>query len=280
MEDCVFCKISSGEIPSEKIYENEEFFSIPDANPVAEGHSLVISKKHFETSLDIPNELGSKVLDCIKETANKLMKKYNSSGFNIVNISPVAWAGKRIALPFHFIGWMEDIGWEFKEDIVWEKTVAIDRRSGVLLQHSYPGYYYPSLVAEYIFVFQKPADKKKEQNIYYYRSQEEKEANRIDISNFNGEMSQTVWRLRPLSPQENIHPCPFPLELPERIIKFYSYKGDRVINIFAGSGQTLIAAKKLGRRFIGIETQQEYIDYSIQQLKDQFSQISIEEFTK
>ena len=45
----------------------------------------MISKKHFETSLDIPNELGSKVLDCIKETANKLMKKYNSSGFNVVN---------------------------------------------------------------------------------------------------------------------------------------------------------------------------------------------------
>ena len=85
MEDCVFCKISLGEIPSEKIYENEEFFSIPDANPVAEGHSLVISKKHFETSLDIPNELGPKLLDCIKETANKLMKKYDSSVFNVVN---------------------------------------------------------------------------------------------------------------------------------------------------------------------------------------------------
>lgn len=218
--------------------------------------------------------------DFLVERFKALYDVIRPGGFNIVNISPVAWAGKRIALPFHFIGWMEDIGWEFKEDIVWEKTVAIDRRSGVLLQHPYPGYYYPSLVAEYIFVFQKPADKKKEQNIYYYRSQEEKEANRIDISNFNGEMSKNVWRLRPLSPQENIHPCPFPLELPERIIKFYSYKGDRVIDIFAGSGQTLIAAKKLGRRFIGIETQQEYIDYSIQQLKDQFSQISIEEFTK
>ena len=218
--------------------------------------------------------------DFLIERFKALYDVIRPGGFNIVNISPVAWAGKRIALPFHFVGWMEDIGWEFKEDIVWEKTVAIDRRSGVLLQHPYPGYYYPSLVAEYIFVFQKPADKKKEQNIYYYRSQEEKEANRIDISNFNGEMSKNVWRLRPLSPQENIHPCPFPLELPERIIKFYSYKGDRVIDIFAGSGQTLIAAKKLGRRFIGIETQQEYIDYSIQQLKDQFSQISIEEFTK
>lgn len=85
MNDCIFCKIIRGEIPAEKIYENSEFFSIPDVNPVEEGHSLIISKKHFKTILDIPDELGLKLLDCIKETANKLMKRYNSSGFNITN---------------------------------------------------------------------------------------------------------------------------------------------------------------------------------------------------
>ena len=85
MGKCIFCKISQGEIKVERIYENENFFSIFDVNPIAEGHSLVVSKKHFETSLDIPNKLGSELLDCIKETANKLMKKYNSNGFNITS---------------------------------------------------------------------------------------------------------------------------------------------------------------------------------------------------
>lgn len=187
-------------------------------------------------------------------------------GFNIVNIAPVSWKGKRIALPFHFIKWMEDIGWEFKEDIIWEKPIAKDRRSGVLLQHPYPGYYYPSLVAEYVFVFQKKAEDKNKNNIFWDKTNEDKEANKIDLSSYQGEMSKNVWKIRPVAPQENIHPCAFPLELAERVIKLYSYKEDTVIDIFSGSGQTLIAAKRLGRNFIGIDTVKEYLDYSINKL--------------
>ena len=86
-EDCVFCKIAKGEVPSEKIYENDNFFSIPDANPAIDGHSLIISKKHFETVLDIPNSLGSELLDCIKKTALKLIEEKKAEGFNVVNNS-------------------------------------------------------------------------------------------------------------------------------------------------------------------------------------------------
>ena len=85
MEECIFCNIAKGEIPAKKIYENDNFFSIPDANPQAEGHTLVISKKHFETTLDMPNSLGTELLDCIKKTAMKLIEKYKAEGFNIVN---------------------------------------------------------------------------------------------------------------------------------------------------------------------------------------------------
>ncbi|MFH1503446.1 MAG: HIT domain-containing protein [Candidatus Diapherotrites archaeon] len=85
MGDCVFCKIADRRIPSEKIYENDNFFSIPDANQQIEGHSLVISKKHFETFLDLPNTLGTELLDCIKKTVLKLIEKHKSEGFNIVN---------------------------------------------------------------------------------------------------------------------------------------------------------------------------------------------------
>ncbi|MBI1930869.1 site-specific DNA-methyltransferase [Candidatus Poribacteria bacterium] len=200
------------------------------------------------------------------ERFKELFRIIKPGGHNVVNISPVSWNGTRTALPFHFVSWLEDIGWQFKEDIIWEKPIARDRRSGVLLQHPYPGYYYPSLVAEYILVFQKPADKKSQNNIYWNRGEKEKENNKLDLSDYQGEKSKNVWKIRPLAPQENLHPCPFPFELAERVIAFYSYKGDDVIDIFAGSGQTNCAAEKLGRRHLGIETQQKYVDYAVEQL--------------
>jgi len=84
-EECIFCKIAKGEIPSEKIYENDSFFSIFDVNPLVEGHALVISKNHFETTLDVPNNLGSYFLDCVKNTALKLINNLGSEGFNLHN---------------------------------------------------------------------------------------------------------------------------------------------------------------------------------------------------
>lgn len=84
-EECLFCKISIDEIPSKKIYENDGFFSIPDKNPKTEGHSLVISKNHFSNTLELPDTLGSELLDCIKKTTIKIMSKTNSEGFNIIN---------------------------------------------------------------------------------------------------------------------------------------------------------------------------------------------------
>ncbi len=85
ISDCVFCRISSGEISSKKIYENANFFSIPDASPRVDGHSLVISKKHFATILDLPASLGPELMDCIKSTSLKLMKNKNASGFNVIS---------------------------------------------------------------------------------------------------------------------------------------------------------------------------------------------------
>ena len=83
--NCVFCNIARGKIKSEIIYENSSFFSVFDTAPQIKGHALVISKKHFKNSLDLPNIFGPELLDCIKNTAIKLMKQYKSDGFNIVN---------------------------------------------------------------------------------------------------------------------------------------------------------------------------------------------------
>lgn len=209
----------------------------------------------------------------------ELLRVVRPGGFNVVNISPVLWKGERTPLSFHFVSWMEEIGWKFKEDIVWEKTVARDRRSGVLLQHPFPGYYYPSLVAEYVFVFQKPAEKDKD-NIYWFRTSKEKENNRIDLSDYQGEKSKNVWKIRPVAPQENIHPCPFPVELADRVIQLYSYKNDIVIDIFAGSGQTNLAAERAGRKHIGIEIQIEYIDYAVERINAELAQQTLCQYAR
>ena len=85
MDKCIFCKMIAGEISVKKIYENDNFFSMLDVNQKIKGHSLVISKKHFVTILDLPESLGVELLDCIKESSLKLMKQENATGFNIIN---------------------------------------------------------------------------------------------------------------------------------------------------------------------------------------------------
>ena len=84
-KDCVFCKMSLGEIPIKKIYENDNFFSILDSNQNIGGHSLIIPKKHFYTILDVPKSLGMEFLDCLKKTSLWIIDKYHAEGFNILS---------------------------------------------------------------------------------------------------------------------------------------------------------------------------------------------------
>ncbi|MEX0920480.1 MAG: HIT family protein [Candidatus Pacearchaeota archaeon] len=84
MVECIFCKIVKGDVPTEKIYEDSNFVAFADANPVAEGHTLVIPKKHFETILDLDEEIAKGYLGFVKKVAEDLLKKYNSEGFNVV----------------------------------------------------------------------------------------------------------------------------------------------------------------------------------------------------
>ncbi len=79
-KDCVFCKIARGEIPSEKTYDDDNFFGVLDINPKAEGHTLIISKKHYKTLLDMPVSLGSELLDAVKHVGLKLIKDGGKAG--------------------------------------------------------------------------------------------------------------------------------------------------------------------------------------------------------
>jgi len=84
MEDCIFCKIAKGEIPSKKILETDNFFAVKDINPKVKGHSLIISKRHYPTLLDMPSSLLGEFLDAAKRLAFKLLDEEKAEGFNVV----------------------------------------------------------------------------------------------------------------------------------------------------------------------------------------------------
>jgi len=83
-KDCIFCKIANGEIKSEFVYEDDNFIGILDANPIVEGHTLLIPKKHYGSVIDMPSSLGCEFLDSIKKVALKLIQDGKGEGFNLM----------------------------------------------------------------------------------------------------------------------------------------------------------------------------------------------------
>lgn len=82
--DCIFCKIIKGDVSAEKVLEGDSFIAIRDANPIVEGHTLVIPKKHWVTLLDVPNNYGKELIEFTKNVANKLLDSGFGDGFNLV----------------------------------------------------------------------------------------------------------------------------------------------------------------------------------------------------
>lgn len=84
MNDCIFCKIIAGEIPAEKIYEDEHTYAFLDINPNNFGHTLVLPKQHFENIFDLPAD----TLQHMQITAQKVakaLKKFGAEGVNIIS---------------------------------------------------------------------------------------------------------------------------------------------------------------------------------------------------
>jgi histidine triad (HIT) family protein len=82
MEDCIFCKIVKGEIPCDKVYEDEIVFAFLDMNPVNIGHTLILPKKHFENIFDIEENTLAHIIKIAKKISIAL-KKVGVDGVNI-----------------------------------------------------------------------------------------------------------------------------------------------------------------------------------------------------
>lgn len=83
MSDCLFCKIRDGQIPSTKVYEDDQVFAILDINPVNPGHTLVITKEHFDDTASTPDELICHVASVSRRLAKVIINVLDYPAFNI-----------------------------------------------------------------------------------------------------------------------------------------------------------------------------------------------------
>jgi DNA modification methylase len=199
------------------------------------------------------------LMGCFRE----VLRVTKPSGFACVVIGTVLQKGTHYPLPFHFVTEMGRIGWCFHQDIVWYKVTGGVKRAGVNILRPYPGYYYPNIMTEYILIFRKPGP----QPIYDERSGKEKAASGYDINDlYKREIANNIWHIAPVPPKQYDHPCPFPEEIPFRLIRLYSYRGDKVLDPFCGIGTTLKVAKHLGRDYYGYEVKKKYYDAAQERL--------------
>ena len=97
-DDCIFCKIAAGEIPSGTIYEDDDFRVIFDRGPAAKGHALILPKEHFANIYEIDDGVLSKAAALAKKMAKTMTDTLKCDGFNIVQNNGEA-AGQTV---FHF----------------------------------------------------------------------------------------------------------------------------------------------------------------------------------
>ena len=101
--NCIFCAIAAGEIPSFKVYEDDDVLAYLDINPFSEGHTLVIPKIHATGMLDASDELLATVVARVKKVATHLKTALPCDGFNILQNNGAA-AGQTVPhLHFHIV---------------------------------------------------------------------------------------------------------------------------------------------------------------------------------
>lgn len=84
MSNCIFCKIVNGEIPSYKIYEDENVMAILDISQATKGHTLVLSKKHYKNLYDIDDKLAGDIFRVVPKIANAIKAAFNPIGLNVL----------------------------------------------------------------------------------------------------------------------------------------------------------------------------------------------------
>jgi len=203
-------------------------------------------------------------LDFLRKVFIRCHYVLSEGRFMVINVSPVLikrtsrnTSSKRIPIPFDIHRIMDNIGFDFIDDIIWEKpegagwNVGRGRRFKADRQ---PLQYKPVTVTEYVLVYRKRTEKLIDWNI---RNHYDKQL--VEESKIYGEYDVTnIWKIPP-STNKN-HPAVFPDELVRRIIRYYSFKKDMVLDPFGGSGTVGRVAYEMDRRFLLIDREPSYFE--------------------
>jgi len=234
----IFCKSS------------ENMSELPD-NSV----HLIITSPPYNVGKEYDENLSlEEYRNFLKRVFNECFRVLVDGGRICVNIANI---GRKPYIPLHafLIQDMLDIGYTMRGEIIWDKG-----NSGVSTAWgSWKSASNPVLrdVHEYILVFQKGSFK---------RERKGKE-NTISKDEFL-EYTKSIWNFKPESAKKVGHPAPFPIELPKRCIQLYSFKEDIILDPFCGSGTTCLAAKQLGRYYIGYEIKEVYCRLAEKRLRE------------
>lgn len=229
--DRLFCKSS------------ERMDEIPDSSV-----HLMITSPPYNASKDYDKDLNlQEYLQMLEKVWRETYRVLVPGGRACINIANL---GRKPYIPLHkdVIQVMIEIGFLMRGEIIWDKASSASQSTA---WGSWQSASNPVLrdVHEYILVFSKNTFK---------RETGEKE-NTIQRDEFL-EWTKSVWTFPAVSAKKIGHPAPFPEELPHRLIQLYSFRGDVVLDPFAGSGTTCLVAARDQRHFIGYEVNQEYIE--------------------
>jgi len=187
----------------------------------------------------------------------------NEGRFFVINISPVlirrpnrTSSSRRIALPFDFHRIFIESGFEFMDDIIWVKPEGAGWATGRGRRFSAdrnPLQYKPVPVTEYVLVYRKKTEKLIDWHIRKHPDQALVAQSKIK----DGYEVTNIWEIHPSHSKD--HPAIFPLELAEKVISYYSFINDVVLDPFAGIGTVGEAACNLNRRFMLFEVNTAYV---------------------
>lgn len=218
-------------------------------------YDLHVSKKNLEYYRGITKINLDDYIDNLVSVFNgQVYRVTKEGGYCCIVIANEVVNGTLIPLPHLLLSKLvsPNGNWNLHEEIIWHKVTGGTNRYGSFIINPYPKYYRANIMHEFILVLRK-GDVKSGRNL-------KREVLPATHEEWTKEIANSVWHMAPVPPGYINHPCPFPEEIPYRLMKLYSYIGDIILDPFNGSGQTTKVAYNLDRHFLGIDIKQEYVD--------------------